>query len=215
MGKSKKKVDPSASKQNPESPGSQAAVGIQTSADEVSEAGSVDRIRDIIFGNQMQDYERRFARLEERIMQEIGNLREDTDNRLDSIETYINKEVESVNDRIKAEQDKRTEAVNKVAKELKDAVKSITSNIERLDEKQGKDSRDLRQQILDQSKNLSGEIHKKYKEISAALDQAVDELRDVKVDRSVLSELLMETAVRLSSEMAEKFNLAADRLRNG
>jgi hypothetical protein len=215
VGKSKKKVDPSTSKQNPESPGSQAAVGIQTSAEEVSEAGSVDRIRDIIFGNQMQDYERRFARLEERIMQEIGNLREDTDNRIDSIETYINKEVESVNDRIKAEQDKRTEAVNKVAKELKDAVKSITNNIERLDEKQGKDSHELRQQLLDQSKNLSGEINKKYKEVSAALDQAVRELRDDKVDRAMLSEILMEMAVRISSEMAEKFNLAADRLRNG
>jgi len=215
VGKSKKKVDPSASKQNPDSQGSEAAVGIQTNAEDVSEAGSVDRIRDIIFGNQMQDYERRFSRLEERILQEIGDLREDTGNRFDTIETYINKEVESINDRIKDEQDKRAEAVNKVAKELKDAVKSITKNIERLDEKQSKDSRDLRQQLLDQSKNLSGEIHKKYKELAAALDQAVQELRDIKVDRSVLSELLMEMAVRLSNEMAEKFNLAADRLRNG
>jgi hypothetical protein len=31
----------------------------------------------------------------------------------------------------------------------------------------------------------------------------------------MLSEILMEMAVRISSEMAEKFNLAADRLRNG
>jgi phage host-nuclease inhibitor protein Gam len=215
VGKSKKQADPSASKQNPDSPGSQAVVGIQTGAEEVSEASSVDRIRDIIFGNQMQDYERRFARLEERIMQEIGELRENAGNRLDSLETYINKEVESVNDRIKAEQDKRAETVNKVAKELKDAVKSITKNIERLEEKLGKDSHELRQQLLDQSKNLSSEIQKKYKEVSAALDQAALELRDEKVDRAMLSELLMEMAVRISSEMAEKFNLAADRLRNG
>lgn len=210
MSKAKKKSGPSVSKQNPDSPGSEAAVGNQTSAEEISEAGSVDRIRDILFGNQMQDYERRFARLEDRIMQEIGELREDTSNRFDSIETYINKEVESINDRIKAEQDKRAEAIKKVAKELKDAVKSITKDIERLDEKQTKDSRDLRQQILDQSKSLSAEIHKKHKEFSAALDQAVRELRDVKVDRSMFSELLMEMAVRVSKEMTEKLNLATD-----
>lgn len=215
MSRSKKKVGPSVSKEKSDIPRPEAVIGNRTGTDEAHETSSVDRIRDIIFGNQMQDYDRRFARLEERILQELGNLREDTINRLDSIEIYIKKEVESLSDRIKAEQDKRTEGVNRVTKELKDAVKTISKNIERLDEKQSKDARDLRQQLLEQSKNLSSEIHKKYKELSVALDQAVQELRVDKVDRSVLSELLMEMAVRMSNELAEKFNLAADQLSDG
>jgi hypothetical protein len=215
VSKSKKKVGPSVSKETPDAPRSEAAAENRTGGEEVADASSVDRIRDIIFGNQMQDYDRRFTRLEERILQEIQELREDTSNRLDSIETYIKKEVDSLNDRIKAEQDKRAETVNKVAKELKDTVKSISNNIERLDEKQSKDSRDLRQQLLDQSKNFSSEIQKKYKESSTALNQAAQELDSEKVDRSVLSELLMEMAVRISSELAEKFNLTAERLSDG
>jgi len=215
VSKSKKKAGPSVSKEKPDAPRSEAAAENRKRGEEVTEASSVDRIRDIIFGNQMQDYDHRFKRLEERILQEIQELRENTSNRLDSIETFIKKEVESLNDRIKAEQDKRAESVNKVAKELKDAVKSVSNNIERLDEQQSKDSRDLRQQLLDQSKNFSSEIQKKYKESSMALNQAAQELRNEKMDRSVLSELLMEMAVRISSELAEKFNLTADRLSDG
>ena len=215
MSKSKKKIGPSVSKEMPDAPRSEAAAENRTRGEEVADASSVDRIRDIIFGNQMQDYDRRFTRLEERILQEIQELREDTSNRLDSIETYIKKEVDSLNDRIKAEQDKRAETVNKVAKELKDTLKSISNNIERLDEKQSKDSCDLRQQLLDQSKNFSSEIQKKYKESSTALNQAAQELDSEKVDRTVLSELLMEMAVRISSELAEKFNLTAERLSDG
>ena len=156
MSKSKKKVGPSVSEEKPDAPRSEAAAENRTRGEEVADASSVDRIRDIIFGNQMQDYDRRFTRLEERILQEIQELRDDTSNRLDSIETYIRKEVDSLNDRIKAEQDKRAESVNKVAKELKDAVKSISNNIERLDEKQSKDSSDLRQQLLERFEPIVG-----------------------------------------------------------
>ena len=43
------------------------------------ESVSVDKIRDLLFGNQMQDYDRRFANLEERFLQrfkdiEFGNV---------------------------------------------------------------------------------------------------------------------------------------------
>ena len=43
------------------------------------EGVSVDKIRDLLFGNQMQDYDRRFANLEERFLQrfkeiEFGNV---------------------------------------------------------------------------------------------------------------------------------------------
>jgi hypothetical protein len=215
VNKSKKKVDPSVSTEKPGASPSEPVPGNRTRREEVAEASSVDRIRDIIFGNQMQDYDRRFARLEERILQEIQELREDTSNRLDSIETYIKQEVESLNDRIKAEQDKRSESLNKVAKELEDAVKSITNNIERLDDKQSKDSRDLRQQLLDQSKNFSIEIQKKAKETSVALNQTAADLRNEKLDRTVISELLMEMALRISNELADKFNLTADHSSDG
>ena len=46
-----------ASRQQEENPGN----------GELREGQNVDKIRDILFGNQMRDYEKRFARLEERV----------------------------------------------------------------------------------------------------------------------------------------------------
>ena len=39
-------------------------------------AGNVDKIRDILFGSQMRDYETRFARLEETLAKEISDMLE-------------------------------------------------------------------------------------------------------------------------------------------
>lgn len=56
-------------------------------------AENVDRIREIIFGAQMRDYDLRFARIEERILRESADLRSETKRRLDSLETYIRQEL--------------------------------------------------------------------------------------------------------------------------
>ncbi len=42
----------------------------------IDESGKVDRIRDILFGSQMRDYDGRFQKLEERLTREADELRE-------------------------------------------------------------------------------------------------------------------------------------------
>ncbi|MGA6964075.1 MAG: hypothetical protein WBZ51_10695, partial [Xanthobacteraceae bacterium] len=46
------------------------------------EAVSVDKIRDLLFGNQMQDYDRRFANLEERFLQRFKDIESETSRNL-------------------------------------------------------------------------------------------------------------------------------------
>ena len=50
---------------------------------------SIDKVRDILFGGQMRDVERRFARLEERLVKETTDLRDDVRKRLDTLERYM------------------------------------------------------------------------------------------------------------------------------
>jgi hypothetical protein len=209
--KAKKKASPSSPK---EKSSADSHEGSQLQEYPQTETGSVDKIRDLIFGNQMKDYDKRFAHLEEGLRRQLSELRNATDNRLDSIEAFIKKEIEALSDRLKTEQSMRVESAKELSKEIKDSTRLISKNIEQLEEKQSKDSRDLRQQLLDMSKNLSSEIAKKQNEASRALDRAVKELDEDKVARSTLSELLMELAVRTSNELAEKLNLEADGLKN-
>ena len=43
-----------------------------------ADAVGVDKIRDLLFGNQMQDYDRRFSKLEERFLQRFKDIEAET-----------------------------------------------------------------------------------------------------------------------------------------
>ena len=57
---------------------------------------SLDKVRDILFGHQMREVDRRFARLEERILKETRDLKDDLKRRLDALEAYTNKEADEL-----------------------------------------------------------------------------------------------------------------------
>jgi hypothetical protein len=174
--------------------------GIPSQVGLLTGAGNVDKIRDILFGAQMREYEKRFVRLEERMQKEFGVLREDLKKRFDSIESYVKKEVELLNDRQRAEQNDRSTAIQEMSKDFKDSTASLDKKIIALEDQLNRRARDLNDQILTQSKNLSEEIQQKHEALSAALEREAHELQSDKVDRSNLSELLMEMAMRLSNE---------------
>ncbi len=171
----------------------------QTGGDQMA-GGNLDKIRDILFGAQTRDNERKFAVLEERLVKESADLRNDLKRRFDSLELYIKKEVEAVTDRVKSEQTERADSLKELSRELKDLAKGIEKKTSQLEDQAAKAQRDLRQQLLDQSKNLSDEIHAHHKELSAAQDQAVQQLRTEKTDRASLAALFMEASMRLNNE---------------
>ena len=185
--------------------------GSPDAALEAAETGSIDQIRDIIFGSQMKEYERRFQRLEERSQQRIEELHAEVGKRLDTIEAFVRRELDAQSDRLKSEQSARGEAVKALSKEIGESVRALSKSIEALTEKQAREARDLRQQTMDLSKNLTEEIRQKHGEASKSLDQAVRELDDGKVARTALSEILLEMAVRLSDELAAKPGRPADK----
>src|SRR5215475_8271787 len=61
-----------------------------------AEAVSVDKIRDLLFGNQMQDYDRRFAKLEERFLQRFKDIESETSRNLNAFESNTKKQVDSL-----------------------------------------------------------------------------------------------------------------------
>lgn len=162
--------------------------------------GSLDKIRDILFGAQARDYEKRFMRLEERLTKESSDLRESVKRHFDSLENYIRQEFESLTERLRAEQNDRTEATQGLSQDLKNSAIAFEKRIGQLDDQLARSQRELRQQILDQSKNLSEEIRHKHEEVSAALERDSRELREDKAGRSALAALFTEMAMRLNNE---------------
>jgi hypothetical protein len=168
---------------------------------ETREAANVDKIRDIIFGSQMRDYEKRFTRLEERLTADAQALREDTKKHFEVLEAYLQKELDSLSQRLKGEKTERGEALKELTRELRDTAKTIEKRLSQLDDELAKEAAALRAQLLEQSKHLTAEIDTKHRALSAALDREAQALRSDKADREALADLFTEMALRLRNEM--------------
>ncbi len=164
------------------------------------ESGNVDQIRNILFGTQMRGYEERFQRLEERLVREAGELRTELQKRLDALETFMKSEVESLVSRLKGEHSDRCQAIERAARDLAEATRSLELKISSLDERTGKDLRELRQQLLEQSKTLGVEIKERHEQMKSGLETEAQKIRHAMTARESLGDLFSEVALRLKNE---------------
>lgn len=161
---------------------------------------SLDKVRDILFGQQVRDQEKRFTRLEERLAREITDARDDLAKRMGALEAFAKSEVDSLIDRLKTEKDERVRTDRETAKELEESSKSLEKKFSDLDGRTTDAQREIRKLILDQSKLLRDEMLKSNQELSTTLQKAIAELRHDKADRFALGDLLTEMALKLKGE---------------
>ena len=69
---------------------------------------NVNKIRDILFGGQMRDYDRRFAELDSRLAADVERLSKDLSARMDNLESYIARELATLTERLTQEKTERS-----------------------------------------------------------------------------------------------------------
>lgn len=168
---------------------------------EQPDIGNIDKIREILFGGHMRDYEKRFTRVEERLTKESLDLRDDTRKRFDALEAFIKSEFAALVERLQAEQRTRDEAVLGLWRGVHETGQAFTAKLAEVSEQSARAQSDLRQQILAQSKELSEDIRQKQDETTALLQREVADLNHGKTDRSSLATLLTEMALRLNNDL--------------
>ena len=168
--------------------------------DAVAGAASIDKVRDILFGRQMRDFERRFARLEERLIKETSDLKADLKAQLGALERYATSETASLGEQLKAEHDDRIGAQDSHTRDLHEAVRVAERRAAALDEQLAKAQREIRQQMLEQHQRLNDDIRSKIDDVLATLAREAQVLRADKTDRSTLAALLTEMAMRLTND---------------
>jgi hypothetical protein len=174
---------------------------IQSPEAEPREGANVDKIRDIIFGSQMRDYEKRFSRLEQRLTADAQALRDDTKKRFETLEAFVQKEFDSLSQRLKAEKSERGEAVKELTREFRETAKTSDKRLSQIDDQLAKEAAALRGQLLEQSKQLAAEMEAKHRAVSSELDREAQALRTDKADREALADLFTEMAMRLKNEL--------------
>jgi uncharacterized phage infection (PIP) family protein YhgE len=174
-----------------------------------AEEADVGRIRDIIFGNQMRDYERRFGDLFSQLEAETNRIKTDVERRLDKFEAFIRTEFEQLNSGISKERTDRVESVEQVERSIVSNQKSAGDKLSRLDEQFTKSSAEIRKLMHDQITELSLLASKLHEESGSRLKSESERLRQDKVGRADLAELLNEVALRLNTDQKIDLGSAA------
>lgn len=161
---------------------------------------NLDKIRDILFGAQVRDHERRFTKLEAQLLAEAAQLRHDLKERFAALEQYIRKEVDQVTGRLTAEEQGRTDAVGRLTTELQGLAGVLQQTATQLREQSDQAHRDLQNELHSQATSLTGNFTQQHAALSAALDDAVRQLSHQKTDRASLATLFQELSQRLSHD---------------
>ncbi len=145
------------------------------SASSTPPGASVDQIRDIIFGPQMQEYEGRFKALENRLLSESKALHDELTNRLDELS-------DKMEAALRSEQGDRGAAADKLQKNLDELGQSIEEKLDAQAAKAGEDLRATENAILEKLASLE----------------------DAKAGRDALAGLLRKLAGQLENGGAKK-----------
>src|ERR1700712_4472212 len=94
---------------------------------------SVDKIRDILFGSQIKNYEARFARLEENLVRETVELKETMRRRFESLEGFFKSETEALAARLKSEREERSNGAQTLDRDIKSTHDELARKIHELD----------------------------------------------------------------------------------
>ena len=155
---------------------------------------SIGKIRDILFGNNISEIDKRFSNVEHELQEMLTALRDDIQKKLHSFDDYFKSEISSVIDLLKKEQTLRATADEKLNKE----IEKINASIETTNEELKTNIRDVRAKMMDHYKENSESITTLDKELKKLITKEVNQLTDSKVDRKALAVMLSDIALQLS-----------------
>lgn len=169
-----------------------------------ADAVGVDKIRDLLFGNQMQDYERRFVTLEERFLQKLREIESEITRGLSSLETSMKKQLESIATQLREEKDLRTDADRDLERSLRDQTQALDKRLGQLSDHLARVERDLTERLSKESQGLRDELKHKNEELRLTAAKMFAELGNVKTDRNLLAGLFIEVAKCLNQDFGPK-----------
>ncbi len=169
--------------------------------------GNIDQVRDILFGGQMRDYEKRFKRVEERFSQESLHLRDDIIQRLRVLEERVNGEVESLTEKTKVDRQERLLAQQDFRQELSALKNELNTRLTQLDEQFTKELKNLRQQTHTKFQEVTLQMRQQNETLTTLITQEVAHLHDDKVSRGDLAAFFNEMAVRLTRNLERPVSL--------
>ena len=180
------------------------AVQMGNSALPEGEVVGVEKIRDLLFGNQMQDYDRRFSMLEERFLQRLREVESEMARNLSSLESSAKKQMEALEAQLREEKDLRTDGDREIERTQRDHNDTVERRLRSLSEQLSRVERDQADRLTQEVQSLREEIKRRNDDLQRTIEKMFAELSNVKTDRNLLAGLFVEIARCLNQDVGPK-----------
>lgn len=162
--------------------------------------GDLEKIRDILFGAEHRESERRFAELESRLEAQAVHAELEIQRRMEAFEEQIKEEVHTLGTEITTAQQVSADRLDKLGAELKGAMDDLRRQVEELSTRTANTEQDLRNELALQTANLSDSIRHASDELGTALQETARDLRSESVDWAGLGTMLGDLANQVSAK---------------
>ena len=180
-------------------PKKNAANNSDPAADRVQDH-NVDQIRDILFGGQMRDYERRFQELNLRLEADLARMAEHQDKRLAQMDKRIDDQLEKLSRLVRQEIEDRSSAIDDLESRSQQAARTARAEINKALDALGHDLSASDERLRAALADLQAASNARAGENEAALLRSSAQLREEKVGREDLAALLGELSLRLKGD---------------
>jgi HD-GYP domain-containing protein (c-di-GMP phosphodiesterase class II) len=166
--------------------------------DEIRERlGNIDQIRDIIFGAHLREYTSRLDKTES----DISAIQQDISDRLNDLKLVLASElraaVDSIDKRLKTISASSQEEAADLRQQFDRINRKFTNSIETLDETVETQRVALRDEIIQTRESLQSDTRELRSLVLEELDRHFSILREDKISKDDMAELLFELGMRL------------------
>ncbi len=154
-----------------------------------NESDNLETIREILFGEQTREAEKRRHDTHHVLQSNITELQKETKEQFEFLSKEINKLYTLINDESEARLAQRTER--------NELVKNLKVTLEHANNKHDADNQKLHEQLAKESTKLEQQSARRHAELSQKFEQASLELKSDKTDRGDLAQLLQGMAEQL------------------
>jgi molybdopterin converting factor small subunit len=164
---------------------------------------NVDQIRDLIFGQQIREFEEKFARLEQALKSHETKAAQTLEKTLGALESRLERTIGALEEKL----DQLSAASLKERTRLREMVESsdelLQASMTQIKNDLATKLKLLEENTADMGSTFRDEMRQMRDEIEAEVARKVDALSAGKLSRDTFAQVLVETAMRLQGQSPE------------
>ncbi len=179
---------------------SETPLAVIVASEALPESGNLEKVRDILFGQQSREIERRLTHSEERLRGDLEGMEREGGERIAALEGFFKQELQALKDRLTTEANARLELAERTARQAEmdrtDAERKLSVQAQTSETSLA----ELREALLEQGKRFAADLKLLREHTQATLEREVTVLKRDKLDRQTLARSLADLALLIGRD---------------